>query len=1590
MTAPLRQSPFARSHAVIIGVNAYGHGIPALRTAVNDARRLGHLLETEHGYEVALLLDADASLARISALLTHELPSRVGSEDRVLFYWAGHGTALDGDSGPNGYLLPVDARRDDVATFLHMPLVHDALLALPCRHMLVMLDSCFSGAFRWSGTRDGRFEGSVVHREKYDRFVRDAAWQVITSASQDQRALDQLHTGALGSRDGSNGHSPFALALFNALDGAADVMGGQGGDGLITAHELYVYLDEHLQGAAIDAGTRQSPGLWPLRKHDKGQFVFFVPGRDLDLPPAPPLTFESNPWLGLNAYDAADQALFFGRDAQIAALREHVDTHALSVVLGASGTGKSSLVKAGLVPRLQAEGWHVLPVIRPGTSPLVALTRALDPEFDATTQFAVVSPDSVRTRVREMLPVHHGRRIALVIDQWEELITLARSDDVSTEFVAVIAELLAAHGDMLRVVVTLRTDFEPNFDRSLLGEQWRDGRFVIAPMSREDLRDVIEKPAAKRVVFFEPPTMVETLLDEVVATPGALPLLSFALSEMYIAYLTRRGDDRAIVRDDYEALGGVVGALRSRADHEYEQLDAAHRATLARVMLRMVVADGGMLARRRVSDAELEYPDNAENTRRARVVACLTDARLLVRGREPDGEPFVEPAHDALVRGWGRLIRWIHEAGTDAIPLVTRQKLGIAAEDWTRAEQRTRDGLLWQDAARSAMLAPVVKTKAPWLNRRELAFAERSVRGRRVTRTIARAATAAIVLVAAAALWQRGVAQRQAQAAGRLLAQEYLRDATDRRLTPQLQAANALAAARLDVGGEAPLVGLYSVLSEIILPSVRAAHRKGVVAVAFSPDGRRFLTGSRDSTASLWDAITGSPIGEPMRHAGAVVSVAFDPTGALLATASHDGTARLWDGRDGRARGEPLAFEGKVNVVSFSADGLQVLAAADDGTARVWNTRTGLPVGSPLRSGPVGRGAVLTASFDLTGRRVVTAGVDGVARVWSVREGVEVAAPMIHGDSLHSAVFSPDGTRILTASRDGVARLWSARTGKHLDIALRHQGPIVSAVFSSDGTRVLTASDDNTARVWDAMTGQSIGPALRNSRAISSASFSADDSRIVTASKDSSVRVWDARTLTPLSQELKTDLELGLAIFSPDGSRVAAVGPKVFVIRYESQSFSVRRNMFVPSPPDDHAAYVWGPMRTSLGAQLPGRATSISVGANAPLVLTADASETGVALGDAYLWNLSAQPTGTPRFRHGAPLITATLGARDSRVVTTGVDRLVRVWDAGSGVSLGPSLRRDQSVTVPKVSPDGNYVRVFYAWEDTLWSLRSGRAVDHVKGTSTLPARPWLIGLRRIFEEFLADRLREWRSEGVSWYVRIEEIGLRGPNGARILQMQPVVQLWDTWRREPVGAPLRHNNSVTFAAFSPNGARLVTTSLDSTARVWNANTGESVGVKLQHDAPVVSASFSSDGLRILTISNDSTVRIWSARSGAPTGQVFRHSDDVRQAMFIADGALVVTRTAGNVVRLWDARTLNSRDRTRLLDLAEVLIGGQMRGPRDFVSGVPDRNARLDAWKQRAAAWSNAPDGSFEQWVHWYFSDPATRADQPGLWRSAPE
>ncbi len=723
-------SALADKHAAVIGIDAYSSGLAALRTAAGDARAVAAALRDAHGYQDPLeLIDETATADGILRLLEHTLPEMVGSDSALVLYFAGHGIALDGDNGPQGYLIPQDGHSGQPETWVPMDRFRRALAELPCRHLLVILDCCFAGSFRWASTRKTLLPPlEPLYDSQYARFLEGTAWQVLTSASHEEEAQDVM-PGRYNLRDHGKAdeHSPFATALLAGLAGDSDSSRvGHGADGVITTTELYQYVFEEL----VPAGSRrrQTPGLWPLKPDNTGEFMFLSPRRKRKTRPDPPLDDAHNPWLGLKTYDADDRPLFFGRDRVVEALEREVrdgDSPLIRVV-GASGTGKSSVVKAGLLPRLRqpppGEGekideWRVVVCERLGGLPRKQLAGAVE---------RLGKPD---------------QRRLVVIDQFEELFTQCRDSAEAARFLEELAELLTAAGRDLRVLITLRSDFEPQLTKTAL-DPWIEkpcGRYQVPRFSSEELRETIDGPARVRAMFFDPPELVDKLIDEVVAMPAALPLLSFALHEMYRRSVLRRRRtgalDRSLNETDYRATGGVVGSLHRCADELLQDAEANGRlGAVRRVALRMVSTEGGRVARRRISEDELKYADAAEQERVDRVIERLTEARLLVRDKG-----YIEPAHDTLVQAWPQLNAWMREA--DA-------KLSLMRAVWRAAtawKEGGRDsGLLWISDKQLREL----KDSRAELNELELEFADLSARRRFLGRVQIVAAIGALSVVA--------------------------------------------------------------------------------------------------------------------------------------------------------------------------------------------------------------------------------------------------------------------------------------------------------------------------------------------------------------------------------------------------------------------------------------------------------------------------------------------------------------------------------------------------------------------------------------------------------------------------------------------------------------------------------------------------------------------------------------------------------------------------------------------------------------------------------------------------------------------------
>ncbi|RCJ37936.1 hypothetical protein A6770_14220 [Nostoc minutum NIES-26] len=1496
-------SEFSRNLAFVIGINNYSNGISSLQNAVNDAKKLVEVLRGQHQYNVWVCLDEVATLRNLYELLETTLPEQVKPDDRLLFYFAGHGIALNGEDGPEGYLIPQDAKLGDVQTYLPMTRLQVALEKLPCRHFLGILDCCFAGAFRWSSTRDFSTVPEVIYQERYDRFITDPAWQIITSAAYDQKALDAF---AINTERGRGTHSPFAAALLEALAGAADVYppatnkGQPTGDGVITATELYLYLRDRVEPATVGHRQRQTPGIWPLKKHDKGEYIFLTPGHVLNLPPAPPLDESQNPYRGLESFEESQSDLFFGRQALTKKLHNFVRTQPLTVVLGASGTGKSSLVKAGLIPYLKQfnqQQWHILATIRPGESPLKTLNYTLVQANLAKLNNQEV--DIISANIAAWSQQNPNAKLVLVIDQFEEIITLCRDEQEREKFLNLLAQLVAKSANYLRLLLTLRLDFESQFQNTALKQYWKNARFIVPQMTRIELRQAIEEPASKRVMYFrsdDPQSpLVDRLIDEVADMPGALPLLSFTLSELYLKYLKRQqiaqinGEtiDRAITEADYQELGGVAQSLTQRADSEYEQLvqlDSAYAETIRHVMLRMVAVGGGEFARRRVPLSELEYPP-AENQRVKEIIRRFTDARLLVEGQDTEGNPYVEPAHDALVRGWQKLLAWKQDEEENLIlqrrltPAAfewqsvkdQEQPSGLQAKvetviDWLDSKLYTAENLinkintlawqLWrqrQNQQASSREKPVqflwdtnpyldvlnreFQANYNWFNEVEAEFVQQSVLQKR--RNISwrwRIAIAVILglsgLTIAALINQRS-AKIGETSASRETAEAKLQERGLDALVYSLRAGNSL---------QYPLLQLFRPSEQLqnqvrgtlqeavysVRERIRMERHKGTVRSFLSPDNQLLASAGDDDTIRLWD-LKGRLVKEWQAQQGFVHNLAFSPNGQLIATAGDNDTVRLWDLKGNLVK-EWQAQQGLVKNLSFSSNGQLLATGGKNCTVRLWDLQ-GNPIGQPFGKIVPQQEEKLVwgVAFSPDDKIIASTGDDGLIHLWNPQGKLLKEWKGNQGNNISSIKFSPDGQRLVTGGEDSTVRIWNLQ-GKPLAKPFTgHQGRIWDVGFSHNGKQVASAAGDGTVRVWD-LKGNELDKFIGHQGPVRSVSISKDDQLIVSAGDDGIVHVWNLKDQQV--QFTGHQYPVRSVSFSPDGKQIASAG-------------------------DDSTV---------------------------------------------RLWNLQAQQIGEPFQGHRGKVLSVSFSRDGQHLASAGEDGTVRLWNLQTQKLVQFQIYQGKVRSV-SFSPDGK--QIASAGDDGnvhLWNLQGQPNPQTFSG-------------------------HQDKVNSVSF----------SPDGQHIVSAgdDATVRLWNLQGQQLAKPFEGHLGPVYATAFSPDGKQIVSAGDDGTIRLWNLQ-GERIRQPFQISGIKLKAvAFSPDGKMIAASGEKGTVQLWNLQGEKFAAWTGHRGFEVESVSFSPDGKLLATAGNDGIAGLWHIESFTDLIQGGCLRLHDYLNNPINEGDRNL-------------------------------------------------------
>lgn len=557
---------------------------------------------------------------------------------------------------------------------------------------------------------------------------------------------------------------------------------------------------------------------------------------------------------------------------------------------------------------------------------------------------------------------------------------------------------------------------------------------------------------------------------------------------------------------------------------------------------------------------------------------------------------------------------------------------------------------------------------------------------------------------------------------------------------------------------------------------------------AFSPDEARVLTWGEDNIARLWDVATAAPHGRPMPHRRRINAAAFSPDGRLVATASDDGTARLWDAATGTPL-QTLTHLSDVTSAVFSPNGQLVLTASHDATARLWDAATGA-LTATLKHPSL----VRSAEFSPGGKSALTVGADGNARLWDVSSGAprgELAAP---GESIRTAIFSPNRTTVLTAGggpRGGVARLWDATSGVLRGSPMIHHGssPLGSALFSPDGKTVLTAGDDRTVRLWDAAGGAPLQTFWGDTGSAQDLVFNGDGHSILKQSPRG-VTLYDVSRLRPLShQVVGPDGAIRGARFGRDGKRALTWG-------------------------DDGVARLWdvttGEPRGQPMAH-PGEIRHAAFSPDNVSVLTACAD------GKARRWDVATGSLLGRPIVHGAAINGVGFSPDGKSVLTAGDDDVVRLWDTTTGAPLGQPMAH-LYVRTAIFSPDGKTI-VTGGNEGTarLWDAATGAPLG-------MPIAP---------------------------DVSIHVVAF-SPDGKTILTAgDRMAHLWSASSRARLGMPMFHGSSIKSARFGPDGKTVLTASTDGTARLWDAATGSPREI-FRHNSPVLGATFGPNNEDIFT------------------------------------------------------------------------------------------------------------------------------------------
>jgi WD40 repeat protein len=1101
--------------AQIIGINYYpGYTtLTPLTAAAEDAEKIAEELE-QYGYRLfrsqrlpkTSNQKGESKIDPQGAVRVKELREAIANlfnppppnpiPNTALFFFSGHGWCKSVKNQKEVFLATSDVMPDETIYGIRLSWLGKQLQISQAKRVIVWLDCCYSGELL-----------------KFIPTNKDYCF--ITATRSYETGVEIPHKQGL-----------LTQALLAGLNPEHDP------DGIINSHKLADFIEKRMaQTAQRPLIANSERAILLTTRFPKPSFQDQCPYRSLSY-------FSEN---------KQDAEVFFGRNALtgelIAQVREH---HRLIAVLGASGSGKSSLLRAGLLYQLKlgqeipgSDRWIYITPFTPKETPVQSLQQAISLSFPDWV-FPEAGMKDIAHFIGEKLQAL-TTPVILIIDQLEECFTMC-DDSQRQEFFDCLIALIDCT-DNLYILLAMRSDFRGRWrEYPEFAQRIHKPYINVEHLNREELEEAITKPADWVGLDIEG-TLKQQLINDVEDYPGSLPLLQYTLTQLWQE--SRNQGEQLLRLKIYQDLGGVEGTLQKRADAVYDNLSPPEQIVARRLFLELIQIGETTDVRRRVRLRELVNSHHSlELLEQVSDKLADKDARLITKTDEPDSQDVIlDVVHEALIRHWQKLRDWKEEY---KLGINIERQIEAEAAEWERNERKP--GFLRKDDRLAVaelyldrfgdwqMLNGVAeeyieesKKECDRLVREEKQRQQEKLKAAKRQNRIVTMFSMGLAGVAIFAGYQWYDAQNKAKEAAQQSAIALAQTSETSLLSgKQLEAAvEALQSGRQLSGGSLKDANLEQTANQQAALALRRAiynnvpennmpernrlkgHRGQVRGVAFSPDGKTIASASADKTVKLWNVATHKEIIPPLQgHRDQVWGVAFSPDGKTIASASDDKTVKLWDAATHLEITSPLqGHRYWVNSVAFSPDGKMLASGGADKTVKLWDVATRKEI-IPLEGH---RDQVNSVAFSPDGKTIASASFDRTVKLWDVATHKEIIPPLKgHRDQVWGVAFSPDGKTIASASADKTVKLWNAATHEEIIPPFKgHRDQVRGVTFSPDGKTIASASADKTVKLWNAATHEEITTLIGDSDQFNSVAFSPDGKMLASGSANKTVKLWN-------------------------------------------------------------------------------------------------------------------------------------------------------------------------------------------------------------------------------------------------------------------------------------------------------------------------------------------------------------------------------------------------------------------------------------------------------------------------------------------------